>query len=343
MVSDQGVPTSVLLQGLKDRGCRITYATFMKWRQEDLIPDPLANRPGLGRGRGRVEARWLPAVIEQVEQVYRFRQERFGFDAIAVELWLSGFNVPTERVRRGLLGEWARLLGPFGTQIYRLRQKLKEADDDSDHRAIDRLARKIARRRPRFASLPPREQRATVAAWRQMAALLVFGADQAAGMQDTQRLTATLGLPDEFAALRQEPREAQWQRGVLNEKALEEALKDPAMATSLLQRILPQARFLKFIAQLPEGLADIPDDFARTLRFMKWSISLGPRSFGIGMLIIKMFRGGEDPELSNVAATVEAMVREVSKASPRFAAELMSAAQKIIPQVASKAAPRKRR
>lgn len=52
-------------------------------------------------------------------------------------------------------------------------------------------------------------------------------------------------------------------------------------------------------------------------------------------LIQKMARGGEDPELSNVAASVDAMAKEMSKTSHLFAAEFMSAAQKIIPSGAT--------
>lgn len=336
MGPDQGIPTSALQQSLKERGYQVTYATFMKWRQEDLIPDPLPDRPGRGYGLGRVEARWPPAALEQVEQVCRLRQERFRFNEIAIELWLSGFNVPAERVWQGLLDEWKRFLGPFGTQIYRLRQKSR-GDEDSERKAIDLVARRVARRRPRFASLPRREQKATVAAWRQMIALMVFGAGRGE-MQDSQRLTLALELPEGFAALLPGPQEAQWLRGVLNEKALADALRDSATA-DLLARVLPQARFLRFIAELPEGLIDMPTDWAQTLRFMKRALSIGPRSFWIGMLLMKMLHGGEDAELSNVAATVEALVKEtysqIFQASPLLAEQLMSAAQKLISQGAS--------
>src|SRR5207249_8551213 len=96
--------------------------------------------------------------------------------------------------------------------------------------AIDRLARRIARRRPRFARLPPRERRATVAAWRQQIALMVFGADGVAEIQDGRPLAMTLGLPEEFGALLQESQKTQWLRGTLNEDALPAVLKDPATA-----------------------------------------------------------------------------------------------------------------
>jgi len=172
---------------------------------------------------------------------------------------------------------------------------------------------------------------------------MVFGADGVAEIQDGRPLTMTLGLPEEFGALLQESQKTQWLRGTLDEDALPAVLKDPATAANLLARVLPQARFLRFIAELPEGLTDMPTDWAQTLRFMKRALSIGPRSFWIGMLLMKMLYGGEDPELSNVAATVEALVKEISRASPLLATQLMSAAQKIIPQLASKAAPRKRR
>ena len=53
------------------------------------------------------------------------------------------------------------------------------------------------------------------------------------------------------------------------------------------------------------------------------------------MLLMKMFRGTEDPEFSNVAAVVEAMVQEISRASPQLAAQFVSGAQKIIPSGAT--------
>ncbi len=352
MDTDTGLETSALLQMLRDRGYRVTYASFMKWRQEGLIPHPLLDehgrpeRRGLGRGKGRIEARWPPAVLEQVEQICGHRQNGFRLDEIAVELWLSGFNIPIQRVREGLLEEWARFLGPFETQIYRLRQKLR-GDDDSEHRAVDRLARRVARRsRPRFASLPRREQKTTVAAWHKMIALMVFGAETAE-MQDGRRLTVALGFPEELAALLPGLQNTQWLRGALSESALAEVMRNPATAADLLVRVLPQARFLRFIAELPESLTGTPADWARTLRFMQRSLSLGPRTFWIGMLLMKMFRGGEDPEFSNVAATVEALVKEIhsqiSRTSPLLAAQLMSAAQKIIPQVANSATIKKGR
>jgi hypothetical protein len=348
VVQDKGIPTSALLQMLKERGCRVSYPTFIKWRQEDLIPDPILDqrgrpqRRGLGRGLGRGEAQWPPAVLEQVEQICRLRQKRFRFDEIAVELWLSGFEIPVERVRRALLYEWERYLGLFETQVYRLRQKAS-GQEDSTQAAVDRMARKVARRRPGFVSLPRREQRATVAAWRLVIAFMVFGADQAAETQDGQRLAMTLGLPKDFITLMQGSQGAQWLRGAVKEKALGEVLNDPASAADLLAQVLPQARFFRFIAELPESLTDGPAHWARTLRFMKLYASMGPRSFGIGMLLIKTARGGEDPEFSNVAATVEAMVKEMSQASPFFAAEFMSAAQKIFPEAARKGPTEKRR
>ena len=330
MVPDQGIPTSVLLQTLKERRCQVSYPTFIKWRQEDLIPDPLPDRPGRGRGSGRSEARWPPAVLEQVEQVCRLRQDRLRYNEIAIELWLSGFTIPTERLRKALLDEWKRFLDPFEARIYQLRQRLGSGDDDSARHAVERLARRIARRRPRYTSLPHREQKATVTAWRQLLALMVFGVDRADVTQDGQRLVSTVGFSPEFAnefvGFLQSPEEAQWVRGVVNETALAEALKDPDRSADLLVRALPQARFLRFIAELPESLTNEPADWSRTLRFMKLSQSMSPRAFGIGMLLMKMVRGGEDPGFSNVAAVVEAMAQEISRASPLLAAQLRSAA-----------------
>ena len=85
-----------LLCALLESGRKAGLAELRAWRKAGLLP-PLASH-GIGTGRSYY---WRePDIQAQAEQVHDALQRHGRIDEALITVWLAGFDVPLERVRR---------------------------------------------------------------------------------------------------------------------------------------------------------------------------------------------------------------------------------------------------
>jgi hypothetical protein len=96
----------------------ITERQVGDWRDEELLPPPIAR--GAGRGRG-VERDWSEA-LEALKTIIRLRAmgERRATQFRSY-LWIAGFPIDPPRAREAIISE-------FGRMIARQRRELRETD-----------------------------------------------------------------------------------------------------------------------------------------------------------------------------------------------------------------------
>lgn len=83
---------------------RITTRTLTDWRQNGVLPPFDIAGPGRGKGRGRSFSSWSQRelVINQAQWVEHLLTIYRMFEDCHVPLWMLGYPVPLERVRRSL-------------------------------------------------------------------------------------------------------------------------------------------------------------------------------------------------------------------------------------------------
>ncbi len=80
-------------------GIEVGSKQIDRWRTEKLLPTPTAE----GRGRGKGIARTAPpGTVAQLVALAKFLKEERSFDLAAFRLWIDGYDIPIERVRRAL-------------------------------------------------------------------------------------------------------------------------------------------------------------------------------------------------------------------------------------------------
>lgn len=95
-----------LVAELHGRGyADVTARRLADWRARDLLPHFDVVGGGQGRGRGRGRSSWSDGdlVINQAVWVYELAQIYGSLDDLLLPLWMLGYHVPRERVRRDLL------------------------------------------------------------------------------------------------------------------------------------------------------------------------------------------------------------------------------------------------
>jgi DNA-binding transcriptional MerR regulator len=140
------IDAQVLQDAAAARGTRVTARQLELWRYRGLLPRPV--RQSGGRGRWVYPAR----TIEQLHRLLYWRERAGTLDLIRIGLWIDGFPIALEGVRRALasfVDEWASML---------VRERPSEKDDPTA--TIDAFARRLAGMRGR--ALVPRVVRMTV-------------------------------------------------------------------------------------------------------------------------------------------------------------------------------------
>lgn len=157
---------SALLSAAERAGYSISDRMLAAFRAQGLVAHP--RRAGY-RGRAPV---WLypPGTDQQLICLLRYRVLTKDQDVLRVLLWLDGFRVPTDDVRRALIDHIHRtgesIEQAIGTEAGRLG--LDPAEGIARSHAVDELARKIAAKRgssslPRFGRVRARERADAVA------------------------------------------------------------------------------------------------------------------------------------------------------------------------------------
>jgi hypothetical protein len=110
-----------LVLALADRGRPVALSMLANWRRDGILP-PLAHH-GLGTGKGKTYYWQEEDIVERACRAHDLMQ-RYGRPDIALRLlWLSGYDVPLQQLRRA----W-RAIGKTGA-LWRIRP----ATDCNDH------------------------------------------------------------------------------------------------------------------------------------------------------------------------------------------------------------------
>jgi hypothetical protein len=88
-----------LLEALQAGGRKAGLAELRSWRKAGLLP-PLASH---GTGAGRSYYWREPDILAQAEHVHDALQGHGRIDEALIAVWLAGFDIPLERVRRAWL------------------------------------------------------------------------------------------------------------------------------------------------------------------------------------------------------------------------------------------------
>lgn len=145
--------SSALLSAAEKAGYSISNRMLAAFRAQGLVPHP--RRAGY-RGRAPV---WLypPGTDRQLVSVLRYRALTKDQGVLRVLLWLDGFHVPADDVRRALLDHMHRMgesvEQAISTEASRLG--LNPAEGIARSHAVDELARTMAAKRG-SSSLPRR-------------------------------------------------------------------------------------------------------------------------------------------------------------------------------------------
>jgi len=96
------------------------------WRKRELLPDFDYIGGGRGKGNGRTESGWLNrrAVIKQARRILHLRTIYPSFDDLYFPLWVSGYQIPNDRIREILSEPLDFLLEDIGEMINRFSSLL---------------------------------------------------------------------------------------------------------------------------------------------------------------------------------------------------------------------------
>jgi len=90
---------AALLEAASAKGVVATTKQIARWRQEDVLPRPRAVSRGRARGIARTPS---DATLDQLVALDAILKRNRSLDYAAFRLWLRGFDVPIERIRRAL-------------------------------------------------------------------------------------------------------------------------------------------------------------------------------------------------------------------------------------------------
>lgn len=133
-MDDAWVDSHVLIDLAAEHGREITQRTLELWRYRGLLPRP-QRRPG-----GRAVWLYPPSTARQLLRLLHWRERSKTLDEVRVALWVEGFAIELETVRKAL-GE----VVDAATSAF--RRELGPAESRSS--TIDLLARKLAAMRSR--------------------------------------------------------------------------------------------------------------------------------------------------------------------------------------------------
>lgn len=133
-----------LLEAAAYRSIRVTPKQVARWRSQGVLPPPISH----GRGRGRGVARSHDdATVEQLGALTSILKRNRSLDYAAFRLWLRGYNVHLDRVRRALRKlVVAPLEKPRRESTEELTQGAFSAEEKAaTRRAAPKQTRKMAR------------------------------------------------------------------------------------------------------------------------------------------------------------------------------------------------------
>ena len=133
--ADESIDTGALQLVAKASGASVTERQLELWRYRGLLPRPV-RRPGGG-------GRWVypPGAPEQLRRLLYWRERAGNLDLVRIGLWIEGFPVAREGVRRAL----GSFVDGWATALARERG----SETDAPAATIDVLARKLAGMRSR--------------------------------------------------------------------------------------------------------------------------------------------------------------------------------------------------
>lgn len=88
-----------LIRHARERGHRLTSKQIDRWRLERLLPQPGARSAGRGRGVQRPSAE---GTAKQLVALCDYLAQDRSLDRAALRLWIDGYPVPLDRVRKSL-------------------------------------------------------------------------------------------------------------------------------------------------------------------------------------------------------------------------------------------------
>lgn len=322
----EGIRTSQLLATARSLDAELTEATFWKWRQEDLIPDPLpVRRRGLGRGLGRDEALWPPGTVERLLEIYGFRLRGLRFDEIAVELWLSEREISWQRVRAGLTRECERFWRKLGTLLDAIEFGPPGAAGFRPA-TIRRLAKKFARKaHPSFQRLPRQDREAAEQAWRSLLRIALPRSSQHWEHPTDQSLLSGLGFPEPVDAfLRQDPRRGQELRDLLRgtfdaeaiNRILREASEDTLKKAGRLTRGL--GLLVDLLREAPVVLHALSPDWSAVITVLMSAYPVLPRTIWLGFVVWLLHKLKVSDEVMGSFDQLEEIQRQLQETRQRL-------------------------
>ncbi len=124
---------AALIEAAGGKGIRVTPKQIARWRSEDVLPPPISR----GRGRGRGVARsYDDATLQQLVAVTSILKRYRSIDYAAFRLWVRGYAIPLDRVRRAL-----------GKLVLKAYARARELPTDSLESEVFRTEEKMVNRR----------------------------------------------------------------------------------------------------------------------------------------------------------------------------------------------------
>jgi hypothetical protein len=128
-----------ILEACAAAGFQVSRAQLHRWQQADLLPRP--RQQGLGKARG-TRVLYPAGTRQQLIQLCLLQRKERSLDCAFWRLWWSGGSVPTEQIRRLLVGQLA--------WIRKQRQGIEALDHsegEAQWQTFERVERDLGRAR----------------------------------------------------------------------------------------------------------------------------------------------------------------------------------------------------